>query len=175
VQKIAESIESAASILPIAFRFARCTRLISSPMPGCNLFAIRFRRFNMRVIRLLTLSSLVLAAAISCRIVQHVMADEVAKLDLTPAKPDQPISFHDRLITGLQARLKSEVSFVDAVVKEVQLGHIPQEQVDQTFFWARQRAAWARDGRPHRPIIYFQPAMRARANLLHVTLPPTTP
>jgi hypothetical protein len=129
----------------------------------------------MRIIRLLTLSLLVLAAAISCRLVQHVMADEVAKLDLTPAKPDQPISFRDRLITGLQARLKSEVDFVDAVVHEVQVGHIPQEQVDQTFFWARQRATWARDGRPHRPIIYFQPAMRTRASLLHVTLPPTTP
>jgi hypothetical protein len=129
----------------------------------------------MRLLRLLTLSSLVVAAAISCRIVQHAMADEVAKLDLAPAKPDKPISFRDRLVTGLQARLKSEVNFVDAVVKEVQLGHIPEEQVDQTFFWARQRATWSRDGRRHRPIVYFQPAMRARANLLHVTLPPTTP
>jgi hypothetical protein len=133
------------------------------------------RWFHMRLIRLLTLSSLVLAVAISCRIVQQAMADEVAKLDLTPAKPNQPISLRDRLIAGLQARLKSEVNFVDAVVKEVHLGHIPQDQVDQTFFWARQRATWSRDGVAHRPIVYFQPAMRARATLLHVTLPPSTP
>jgi hypothetical protein len=125
----------------------------------------------MRLIRLLILSTLVLSAAISGRIVQRAMAaDEVQKVDVTPAKPNRPISLRDRLVVGLQARLKTEVAFVDAVVTEVQAGHIPQQQVDETFFWARQRAALARDGRPHRPIIYFEPAMRIRANLLHVSL-----
>jgi hypothetical protein len=131
----------------------------------------------MRLIRLLTLSILVLIAAIAGRIVQRATADEVEKIGITPATPSQPISFHDRLVVGLQARLKSEITFVNAVVAEVQAGHIPQEQVDQTFFWARQRAAVAvaRDHRNYRPITYFQPAMRARANLLHVSLPPSTP
>jgi hypothetical protein len=131
----------------------------------------------MRFIRLLTLSMVVVVAAIGGRVVQRAMADEVEKIGITPAKPNQPISFHDRLVVGLQARLKSEITFVDAVVAEVHAGHIPQEQVDQTFFWARQRAAAAvaRDHRNYRPITYFQPAMRARANLLRVTLPPSTP
>ena len=99
-------------------------------------------------------------------------AGEVQKVDITPAKPNRTISFRDRLVVGLEARLKSEVDFVDAVVAEVQNGHLPQRLVDETFFWARQRASFAvnRDGRNRRPIIYFQPAMRARANLLHVTL-----
>jgi hypothetical protein len=110
-------------------------------------------------------------AAISGRIVQRATAaDEVQKVDVDAAKPNRPISFRDRLVVGLQARLKSEVAFVDAVVAEVQAGRIPQRLVDETFFWARQRAAIVRNGRANRPIIYFVPAMRARAKLLNVSL-----
>jgi hypothetical protein len=125
----------------------------------------------MRLIRLITLSTIILIAAISDRIVQRsTAAEEVRKVDVSVAKPNRPITFRDRLVVGLQARLKSEVAFVDAVIAEVQAGHIPQQKVDQTFFWARQRAALARGGRSRRPIFYFEPAMRARAKLLHVTL-----
>ena len=125
----------------------------------------------MRVIRLLTLATLVLIAAIGGRIVQRATAaDEVQKVDVEAAKPSRPISFRDRLVVGLQARLKSEVAFVDAVVVEVQAGHIPERLVDETFFWARERAAIIRFGRTNRPIIYFVPAMRARAKLLDVSL-----
>jgi len=124
----------------------------------------------MRLFRLFTLSTLALVAAIGGRIVQRATADEVEKIDVTAAKPNRPISFRDRLVVGLEARLKSEVTFVDAVVVEVQAGHIPERLVDETFFWARQRAAIVRYGRTNRPIIYFEPAMRARAKLLHVSL-----
>ena len=124
----------------------------------------------MRLFRLLTLSTLILAAAIGGRIVQRATADEIEKIDVTPAKPNRPISFRDRLVVGLEARLKSEVAFVDAVIVEVQAGHIPERLVDETFFWARQRAAIVRYGRTNRPIIYFMPAMRARAKLLNVSL-----
>lgn len=96
--------------------------------------------------------------------------DELANLILTPATPDKPITVRERLIVGLQARLQSEVQFVDDVLGQVQAGHIPQSMVDETFFWARQRAAVPRYGPPQRPIIYFKPAMIARANALHVTL-----
>jgi hypothetical protein len=121
--------------------------------------------------RLFVLSILVLVLAIIGRITQHAMAaEEVQKVDITPARPNRATTLRDRLVVGLQARLKSEVTFVDAVVMNVQNGHLPQRQVDETFFWARQRAALARDGRAHRPIIYFQPAMLARAKLLHVAL-----
>ena len=124
----------------------------------------------MRFVRLITCSTLVLAAAIGGRIVQHAMADEVEKIDVTPAKPNRPITLRDRLLVGLEARLKTEVAFVDAVVTEVNSGHLPLRLVDETFFWARQRAAIVRNGHTDRPIVYFQPAMRARANLLHVSL-----
>ena len=99
-----------------------------------------------------------IAAAIIGRIVQHAMAaDEVQKVDVTPAKPQRPVSLRDRLVVGLQARLKSEVAFVDAVVTNVQNGHLPQQQVDETFFWARQRAALARD-RPSASADHLLPA-----------------
>jgi hypothetical protein len=124
----------------------------------------------MRLIRLLTFSTLVLAAAIGGRVVQRAMAAEVEKVDVAPAKPNRPITLRDRLVIGLEARLKTEVAFVDAVVTQVHNGHLPQRIVDQTFFWARQRAALVRNGRTNRPIIYFQPAMRARANRLNVSL-----
>jgi hypothetical protein len=91
-------------------------------------------------------------------------------LQLTPAMPDQPITVRERLIVGLQARLQSEVDFIDEVLAQVQAGHLPQTLVDQAFFWARQRAAMPTYGRPQRPIIYFKPAMIARANALNVTL-----
>ena len=121
--------------------------------------------------RIFLLSILVLASAIIGRITQcAIAAEEVQKIDITPAKPNRAPTLRDRLVVGLQARLKSEIAFVDSVVANVQNGHIPQRQVDETFFWARQRAVLARDGRLHRPIIYFEPAMRIRANLLHVTL-----
>ena len=112
-----------------------------------------------------------LSLVVTGRIVQQTMAaDEVEKVDVSSAKPGRPVTLRDRLIVGLQARLKSEVAFVDAVVTNVLNGHIPQQKVDETFFWARQHVALARDGRYHRPIIYFMPAMRARAKLLNVTL-----
>jgi hypothetical protein len=124
------------------------------------------KRFRLLVVAL-SLLSLVLTGRIAQ---QTIAADEVQKVDVASAKPGRPITLRDRLIVGLKARLKSEVAFVDAVVTNVVNGHIPQQKVDETFFWARQRVALARDGRDHRPIIYFMPAMRARAKLLNVTL-----
>jgi hypothetical protein len=158
------------SILPPIGVLGTRSGLIRPPL-GVAIFSTLVSPISMRYFRLLTLSAVVLAAAISGRIVQRATAaDEVQKVEVTPGKPNRPISLHDRLVVGLQARLKSEITFVDAVVTEVQAGHIPQQQVDETFFWARRRAALIRDSRSRRPIVYFEPAMRIRANLLHVSL-----
>jgi hypothetical protein len=101
---------------------------------------------------------------------QRMAADEVDPLVITPAKPDQPITLRDRLVVGLQARLKSEVDFCDNVADKVNTGALPQRLVDETFFWARQRAASIRNGHKYRPIVYFQPGLRARADKLHLSL-----
>jgi len=100
----------------------------------------------------------------------NAVADEVERIAITPSKARQPISLRDRLVVGLQARLKSEVAYVELVALRVRTGQLPQRLVDETFFWARQRATDVRRGRSRRPIIYFQPAMTARAKRLNVAL-----
>jgi len=95
----------------------------------------------------------------------HAEASEVETGILAEATPGRTISLRDRLITGLQARLKSELAFIDTVVAAVQGGALPQRLVDETFFWARERARMPRRlGRQRRPIIYFRPALIARIN-----------
>jgi hypothetical protein len=101
---------------------------------------------------------------------QALAATEVQRVAVSPVNPRQPISLRDRLVVGLQARLKSEVEFVEDVASRVQSGDLPQRLVDETFFWARQRAAVRRQGRTRRPILFFQPAMRARADRIGVEL-----
>jgi hypothetical protein len=98
------------------------------------------------------------------------LAAEVGRPVLTPAKPHRPVNLRDRLVVGLDARLRSEIAFVDVVAARVRTGQLPQRIVDETFFWARERAAIIRNGRTRRPIIYFQPVMAARAERLKVDL-----
>jgi len=97
-------------------------------------------------------------------------ATQTAPVPIRPANGVQPISLRDRLIVGLQARLKSEIAFCEKVVLEVKLGHLPLRVVDETFLWARERTTPSRNGIQYRPIVYFQPAMIARAKRLHVAL-----
>jgi len=99
-------------------------------------------------------------------------ASELEPLVLQPVTPGKPISLHDRLIIGLKARLNNELHFVDKVVYLVDTGKLPATLVDQTFFWARQKthAKYMRSTRHHRPIIYFRPAMVARAARIGVKL-----
>ncbi|MEX2308534.1 MAG: hypothetical protein WD738_13115 [Pirellulales bacterium] len=97
-------------------------------------------------------------------------AAEVQRVAVSPGRAQQAVSLRDRLVVGLQARLKSEVDFVELVALRVRNGQLPQRLVDETFFWARQRASSSRGSRARRPIIFFQPAMRARAERLHVEL-----
>lgn len=121
-----------------------------------------------------------LAAAASLLVVALLLPDQpadqasaatgVQRVTLSPVRPQRKASLRDRLVVGLQARLKSEVDFVEDVAQRVQDGELPQRLVDETFFWARQRGAVRHRGRTHRPILYFQPAMRARAERLGVDL-----
>jgi hypothetical protein len=95
---------------------------------------------------------------------------ELAPLDIKSAGAGQQVTLRDRLVVGLQARLKTEVNFCNAVAVQVQMGHLPQRIVDETFFWARERAAPARNGLQYRPIVYFQPALKLRAKKIGVEL-----
>jgi hypothetical protein len=131
------------------------------------------RMFHLHTSRLFSGHSLLFAAAliVASPVMEHAAAvEELEPIIVVPGRARQMVSLRDRLVVGLQARLKSEVAFVEVVVARVRTGHLPQRMVDETFFWARQRAADRRTGRPRRPIIFFQPAMQARANRLPVEL-----
>jgi hypothetical protein len=103
-------------------------------------------------------------------VVRNTRAAETERAAVSPGRAQQVVSLRDRLVVGLQARLKSEVAFVERVVAKVRTGKLPQHVVDETFFWARDRASIRRNGNSRRPIIFFQPAMTARANRLRVQL-----
>jgi hypothetical protein len=96
--------------------------------------------------------------------------NEAERVVVTPSRGSTTISLRDRLVVGLQARLKSEVAFVELVAAKVRTGQLPQRLVDETFLWARQRVSNGRTSRSYRPIVFFQPAMRARAKRLKVDL-----
>jgi hypothetical protein len=115
-------------------------------------------------------SALVACLVWNAAMTTPAVAAETERAAVSPGKPQQPVSLRDRLIVGLRARLNTEIAFIDLVVMRVNSGRLPQRVVDQTFFWARSRASVVRAGRTRRPIIYFQPAMRARAARLRVEL-----
>ncbi len=117
-------------------------------------------------------AALIIAAVFAlAEIVHHARAaTETERVAVVPGRAQQVVSLRDRLVVGLQARMKSEVSFVELVVLKVNQGKLPQRLVDQTFFWARDRASISLNGSQRRPINFFQPAMTARAKRLRVVL-----
>jgi hypothetical protein len=129
-----------------------------------------------RAIRVVVLTSFVSAASAVVALLlwsvttMPAVGAETERVAVTPARPQRAVSLRDRLVVGLRARLNTEVAFIDAVVMRVNHGLLPQRVVDETFFWARSRASVVRNGRTRRPIIYFQPAMIARAKRLGVEL-----
>jgi hypothetical protein len=120
------------------------------------------------VVLLSTAAMLAATLLVADQLTDQSAAAEVAPISIQQATADKPLSFRDRLVVGLRARLKSEVQFVDFVVMLVHSGQVPQRMVDQTFFWARARAAQPRQGRQRRPIIYFQPGMTVRLRRLGI-------
>jgi hypothetical protein len=116
--------------------------------------------------RRLTVAAVFILGVLICK----ARAAETDRVIISPGRAQQVVNLRDRLVVGLQARLKSEVAFVELVVAKVRTGKLPQRIVDETFFWARNRASISRNGNSRRPIIFFQPAMTTRAKRLRVEL-----
>jgi hypothetical protein len=95
---------------------------------------------------------------------------EIERVVVNPGRASTTVTLRDRLVVGLEARLKSEISFVELVVAKVRTGQLPQRLVDETFLWARQRVQKGRLNQTYRPIVFFEPAMRLRAKRLKVDL-----
>lgn len=99
--------------------------------------------------------------------VSRILPGRVA---MSPLNPEQPKTYEEVLVFGLQAKLPSELAFIDSVVEAVESGKLPPVLVDQTYFWARTRAGNSVFGRATRPIIYFIPALEARVNKLRLNV-----
>jgi hypothetical protein len=125
----------------------------------------------MRNIRLAIAAALGLLLIISLALPMLAATPEIEPIAIKQGNAERPISLRDRLIVGLEARLKTEVAFCNAVAMQVQLGHLPIRMVDETFLWARERVQSTRNVHGYRGIIYFQIAMRLRAQRIHVSLP----
>ena len=79
-------------------------------------------------------------------------------------------SLEERLIFGLQARSPSDLRFVEAVVDTVNRRELPQQLVDRTFFWARNRTPQSAGHFVRRPFIYFRPALEIQASRLRIAI-----
>jgi hypothetical protein len=75
--------------------------------------------------------------------------------------PRAPV-LRERLIVGLRVKLKRDIEFIDHVVELVVTGKLPIKLVDQTYFWARTKAAQHRTLQ-NNPMVFFRPGLRARA------------
>jgi hypothetical protein len=114
--------------------------------------------------------SAILAGAWSSGAIGQVSTRTPARMPTSPLNPARPTTYQEVLVFGLQAKLPSELAFVDSVVAAVESGQLPAVLVDQTYFWARTRSGNNLYGRANRPIIYFIPGLQARINRLHLNV-----
>ena len=77
------------------------------------------------------------------------------------AIPRGPV-LRERLIVGLRVKTERDIEFIDHVVELVVRRKLPQKLVDQTYFWARTKAA-AHRSLGNNPMVYFRPGLAARA------------
>jgi hypothetical protein len=88
----------------------------------------------------------------------------------TTNRQGRQVSLFDQLRVGLKAVTKEDFAFINLVVLRVNEGVLPRELVDSTFLWARNRYR-SHSGRHRlRPMVYFKPALTARAKKLGVLL-----
>jgi hypothetical protein len=76
----------------------------------------------------------------------------------------------EQLTLGLKATTKDDKEFINLVVQKVEQGILPRPLVDSTFLWARERANRKSYSRSLRPMVYFKPALLARAKMMRITL-----
>lgn len=72
-------------------------------------------------------------------------------------------TYQQQLEKGLKARRPTDFSFIAEVVAKIEAGDLPQKMVNETFDYARAKSG-------NYPFIYFQFAIRKRAEKLGVTL-----
>ncbi len=82
--------------------------------------------------------------------------------------PRGPV-LEERLLVGLRVKTNSDRKFIARVVELVERGRLPIKLVDSTYFWARSRAERHRR-LANNPMVYFRPALLARAARLGIRI-----
>lgn len=77
------------------------------------------------------------------------------------AVPRGPV-LEERLMVGLRVKTDRDREFIEHVVDLVVERKLPIKLVDQTYFWARTKAAQHRALR-NNPMVFFRPALHERA------------
>ena len=114
----------------------------------------------------LLLSGLVIGLAV-CLVPTTTTAQQTIA---PPSNQGRKVSLRDQLVSGLRAFTPADLRFIDRVVLAVNQGRLPRRIVDGTFHWARDRAARRGRYRRLRPMVFFQPALTARARPFGVAL-----
>jgi hypothetical protein len=115
--------------------------------------------------------TLVALALVAVLVEGFLTRETTAQQSTDPAtNQGRKITLRDQLATGLRAFSKADFAFIDRVVVLVEQGKLPRRVVDGTFLWSRDRAARRSYTRRLRPMIYFRPALMARAKRIGVAL-----
>ena len=112
------------------------------------------------------------ALALVALMAEGFLPREVAAQQSTSPATNQgrKITLRDQLVAGLRAFTKSDFAFIDRVVILVEQGKLPRRLVDSTFLWSRDRAARRSYTRRLRPMVFFRPALLARAKRIGIVL-----
>lgn len=82
--------------------------------------------------------------------------------------PRGPV-LEDRLLLGLRVKTDADRKFIANVVELVERRVLPIKLVDTTYFWARAKASKRRN-LANNPMVYFRPALIARAARLGIRI-----
>lgn len=82
--------------------------------------------------------------------------------------PRGPV-LEERLLLGLRVKTDADREFIANVVELVERRILPIKLVDSTYFWARSKAAKRRN-LANNPMVYFRPALIARAARLGIRI-----
>ncbi len=129
-------------------------------------------RLSPRIHWLRSLAWTLVTLALATLVVEGFLPRETtAQQSSDPAtRQGRKITLEDQLKTGLRAFTKADFTFIDKVVLLVEQGKLPRRMVDGTFLWSRDRAARRSYNRRLRPMVYFRPALMARAKRIGVVL-----
>ena len=94
---------------------------------------------------------------------QFPLSQAIAVQDEDP----RTANLRERLVNGLRVRTDEERAFIEKVIVGVENGSIPQDLVDSSFLWVRNKKS-----RSNFPFFYFERVLRIQGKKRGVAIPP---